>query len=373
MSDLGTILEREMEEIRPAGFTIADVAVRRDRRRRDQRLGTALLVLVIAVAVVGGLLEAFGHFRSKVPVEPGLVLNGRIAFVSPGGSGPDDRIYTVAPDGSDLRQLLDMRAEYPAWSPDGSRVAFDDGSTIAIRDWSSADGHIYIVNADGTGLTRATGGEGAEFTPAWSPDGAHIAVAARGQDSSPPGIFVLDVATGQMHPITANPYSGYLDKEPDYSPDGTQIVFVRDRELVEAGASRDREALFIVNVDGSGLRRLTPWAEGVGTPSWSPDGSIVVFRRGIVGQPPDGLSQIFVIGADGRGGMRQLTFGSKASSFWPSWSPEGDRIIFTRWDFAFVDQGGGFELRSMHPDGSGTRPILQSDVGRNEASWGTHA
>jgi TolB protein len=372
MSDLGTLLEREMQEIRPAGFTIADVADRRERRRRDQRLGTALLVLVIAVAVVGGLLEAFGHFRSKVPVEPGLIRNGRIAFVSPGGSGPDDRIYTVAPDGSDLRQLLDMRAEYPAWSPDGSRVAFDDGSTIAIRDWSNADGHIYIVNADGTGLTRATGGEGAEFTPAWSPDGAHIAVAARGQAGSPPGIFVLDLATGQMHPITANPYSGYLDKEPDYSPDGTQIVFVRDRQLVEAGASRDREALFIVNVDGSGLRQLTPWAAGVGTPSWSPDGSMVVFRGGIVGQPPDGPSQIFAIGADGRS-MRQLTFGSKASSFWPSWSPEGDRIIFTRWDFAFVDQGGGFELRSMDPDGSGTRPILQSDVGRNEASWGTHA
>ena len=371
MPELGTRLEREMQEIRPARFTIADVAERRDRRRRNQRLGTALLVLAIAVALVGGLLQAFGP-RSKAPVTPGLVGNGRIAFVSPGGSGPEDRIYTVAPDGSDLRQLVDTHAQYPTWSPDGSKIAFDDGSTIAIRDWSTAQGHIYIVNADGTELTRATSGDGAEFTPAWSPDGTHIAVTATGQAGSAPGIFILEVATGAMRPVTANPYAGYLDKEPDYSPDGTQIVFVRDRRLVEAGASRDREALFIVNVDGSGLRQLTPWGDGAGTPSWSPDGSVVVFRGSIVGQPPDGPSQIFVVGADGRG-MRQLTFGSRASSFWPSWSPEGDRIVFTRWDFAFVNQGGGFELRSMKAGGGDVRPVLQSDAGANEASWGTHA
>jgi Tol biopolymer transport system component len=366
MPDLGQILEREMQEIRPAGFTIADVAGRRERRRRNQRLGTALLVLVITVAIVGGLLQAFGHHRSKVPIGSGLVGNGRIAFVR------DDRIYTVAPDGSDVRELVDIHAQYPSWSPDGSKVAFDDGSTIAIRDWTSERGHIYIVNADGTGLTQATSGEGAEFTPAWSPDGTHIALTATGQAGSAPGIFILDLATGAMRPVTANPYAGYLDKEPDYSPDGTQIVFVRDRELVEAGASRDREALFVVNVDGSGLRQLTPWATGAGTPSWSPDGSTVVFRRGIVGPPPDGPSQIFVVGADGRG-MRQLTFGSKAASFWPSWSPDGSRIIFTRWDFALVDQGGDFELRSMQADGSGTRPFPPSVVGANEASWGTHA
>jgi TolB protein len=369
MSDLGPLLEREMQDIRPAAYTIADVARRRDRRHRNERIRTTVVALVIAGAALGGLLQAFGHVRSSMPVDLGSVRNGRIAFVSPGESGPDDRIYTAAPDGSDLRQLVNIRAEYPAWSPDGSKVAFDDGSTIAIRDWSNAQGHVYIVNADGTGLTQASSGEGAEFTPAWSPDGTHIAVTATGQAGSPPGIFVLDLATGQMRPITANPYTGYLDKEPSYSPDGARIVFVRDRQLVDAGAPRDQEALFVVNIDGSGLRRLTPWEAGVGTPSWSPDGSTIVFRGGIVAPPPTGPSHIFVIGAGGNG-MRQLTFGSRAASFWPSWSPDGRRIIFTRW--AFAPPFEGFELRSMKPDGSSVAPILPSDAGRNEASWGTH-
>jgi len=361
-----------MQEIRPAAYTIVDVAHRRDRRARNQRIGAAIVALVVAAVTIGGLLVVvIRHDRSDVPAEPSVVRNGRIAFVSPGESGPEDRIYTVAPDGTDIRQLVPtIHAEYPAWSPDGSKLAFDDGYTIATRDWSSAQGHVYLVNGDGTGLTQATSGEGAEFTPTWAPDGTHIAVTATGQAGSPPGIFVLDLATGLMQSITANPYAGYLDKEPDYSPDGTQIVFVRDRQLVEAGAPRDRQALFMVNVDGNGLRQLTPWGPGVGTPSWAPDGSMIVFRGGIVGQP-DGPSQIFVIGANGRG-MTQLTFGSKAASFWPSWSPDGRSIIFTRWDAA--DQGGGaFELRSMRPNGKGTGPVLASDVGGNEASWGTGA
>jgi TolB protein len=367
MPELGPLLEREMEEIRPSGSSITDVARRRDRRRRNQRIGTAVVALAIGAVAVAGLVQVFGHVRSDVPAGPGRIRNGRIAFVSPGQSGPTDRIYTAAPDGGGLRQLTATTGEYPVWSPDGSRIAFDDGSTVAIRDWTGAQGHVYVVNADGTGSTQVTSGAGAEFTPSWSPDGTQIALTATGQAGSGPGIFVLDLATREMRPITQNPHEGYLDKEPDYSPDGARIVFVRDRQLVEAGGSIDEEALFVVNADGSGLRRLTPWEAGVGTPSWSPDGTTILFRGGTVAQAPTGPSQIFVIGADG-GGTRQLTFGSTAASFWPSWAPDGERIIFTRWDF----ERGGLELRTMNRDGSDVAPILQPDMEANQASWGTH-
>jgi TolB protein len=361
MPDLRSLLEREMQDIRPAEYSIGDVAHRRDRRRRNQRLGTAAVALVIAVAAIGGLLRTIGHFDSDLPVGP--VRNGGIAFVAPGAAGPDDRLYSVAPDGSDLRQIADVYVENPDWSPDGSTIAFDDGTVIDHIDWSLDAGHIYTIDADGTGLSQITTGDGSEFTPDWSPDGTHIAVSAIGQDGSPPGIFILDPVTGAMQPITANPYPGYQDKEPDYSPDGTRIVFVRDRRRTEAGSADNLSAIFVVNVDGSDLRRLTSWRNGLaGTPSWSPDGSTIVFRGSSAYGTSDAPGQLFLIRPDGSH-LRQLTFETNANSYWPSWSPDGKRIVFTRYVYDSPSQ----QLYTIWPDGS--HLALVAIPAGNEATW----
>lgn len=360
MSDLSSLLEREMQEVRAAEFTIGDVARRRDKRARNKRFGTTTVALVIAVAAIGSLLKAFRDVDRDVG---GPLRNGRIAFVSPGVAGPDDRLYTVAPDGSDRRQVVDLYVEYPDWSPDGSMIAFDDGTVIDHIDWSFDTGHIYTVKADGTGLSQVTSGDGAEFAPDWSPDGTRIAVSAVGRNGSPSGIFILNPATGAMQPVTANPY-GYQDKEPDYAPDGIRIAFVRDRELVEAGASSgNQSALFVVNVDGSGLRRLTPWRMGLtGTPSWSPDGTMIVFRGSSAFGASDAPGQLFLIRPDGSD-LRQLTFETNANSYWPSWSPDGTRILFTR----YVYDSPAQQLYTIWPDGTHLAR-LRIPAG-NEATW----
>ena len=364
MIDDRELLERAVRSFAPEPGIVERVYDRRRRRQRNRRIGALALALVIALVAMGGALQAFRH--GAVPARPPGVQNGRIAFVSPGQGDDRDRLFTMEPDGSGLRSVADLRAEYPAWSPDGSTIAFDTGSVIGTRDWSTATGHVYTVRPDGSGLRQVTRGPGAELAPAWSPDGTQLAVTGVRQGDRPPGIFIVDVETGGLRPVTANPYSGQADKEPAFAPDGNQIVFVRERQLAATGAVNNLAALFIVGVDGTGLRRLTPWQAAVGTPSWSPGGSTIVFRGGTLS--PDSTSQLFAIAPDGTG-LRQLTTGLTAASFWPSWSPDGTRIVFTRW--VFLPQNEGFRLYTIEADGSHLAPVSAAVTDeQNEPSWG---
>ncbi|MGZ4694127.1 MAG: TolB family protein, partial [Acidimicrobiales bacterium] len=114
---------------------------------------TATVALVAATVVLtgSGARAAF----------PGA--NGRIAFTSVRDGNFE--IYTVEPDGSGLLRLTNNQAddEMPAWSPDGTRIAF-----VSNRDASNED--IYTMNADGSGVVRITDDPSPDFDPAWSPD-----------------------------------------------------------------------------------------------------------------------------------------------------------------------------------------------------------
>ena len=91
-------------------------------------------------------------------------------------------------------------------------------AALLVLSFIGGNVHIYTVKADGTGLTQVTSGDGSEFTPGWSPDGTTMAVDAA-EPGLAEGISILDLATGTLTPITANPY-GIFDAEPQYSPDG---------------------------------------------------------------------------------------------------------------------------------------------------------
>src|SRR5205814_307193 len=140
---------------------------------------------------------------------------------------------------------------------------------------------------------QVTEDDGAEFAPDWAPDQAHVAISSREGAGAPVRISILDLATRTILPVT-DPPPGFVDTEPGYSPDGTQIVFAR------GNVSTYHLALFVMNIDGTGLRQLTPWDLDADYPSWSPDGSTIVFQNG-ANCCEDPLSQIYTVKPDGTG------------------------------------------------------------------------
>jgi TolB protein len=271
----------------------------------------------------------------------------RIAFVL----GQPTILYTTASDGSKAHALTDFGVEDPDWSPDGSMIAFNSEY--------AGESHVFTINADGTGLRQVTRGSAFEGHPSWSPDGKYLAVDRQFVDD-PAGLFVASVRDGSMTRITTNRYDEGVDSSPQYSHDGTRIVFIRSRP----GGS----AVWVANTDGTQAHRITPWNMLAGHPWWSPDGSRIVFYDG-AGSVSYGAgdSHIFVVNADGTG-LTQLTHSANEADFHPSWSPDGHAILFTRYTFA--PRSELFALYTMNPDGSAVSLLFKSPEGDlNDASF----
>ena len=336
-------------------------------RRRDRVVAIAIAAALIAVVIAFWATGALRRDRDRVPAsEP----SGRIVFLqespeagpvgSSAGSNVEYQVFAMNVDGTDLLQLTHRSAafpagiEAPAWSPDGSSVAFD-----GVAD----DGHIHIfaVNAEGTGLTQITSGDGEEIDASWSPDGTRLAVETQRSPSEPTGIAIVDVATGDISMITENPFGGD-DAKPTWSPDGTRIAFARSR-----GEQKRPSAVFVMDADGSSLQRITPRGLNAYRPAWSPDGTQMIFNTNDTSERIQD-AEIYIVASDGSG-LRRLTHEKYASAFRPTWSPDGEWILFTR--FTFPGQlTKSFDLYVMRPDGTDVRPVTSTpDVAENAGVW----
>jgi WD40 repeat protein len=283
--------------------------------RRAIAVTMALVIGALGIAVA---VRAFHPSATQTPVS--ISGNGLIAYVETDGPGNGPRsIVTIEPDGSGRQVLTAEPGRYgePASSPNGSRLAF----TVTV---GTATSRIATMNADGSGLKELTYCSPPEClsdtSPAWSPDGSQLAWARVSGAGAviPESIFVA----GEQRPTTestlALPGLAFVGGLA-WSPDGTSIAFDASKEGTK------RFSIYEVDVNSGAVTQLTdcPIAEcsfGDLHPSWAPDGSRIVFAR-------DG--DLYVMNRSGSG-VRQLYAcrPSCARAMEPVWSPDGEEIAF---------------------------------------------
>jgi dipeptidyl aminopeptidase/acylaminoacyl peptidase len=335
-------IERAARPADPSGL-YEDLIRRRERRRIRLRVQTGAVALVVVIGTIAGLYGLSRIFRADQDrPAAGTVANGLIALTlfsyDPGSpTGPQHHIYTISPDGMGLTQVTsaDVLDTSVAWSPDGRQIAFwrakvprpgvwvaeaDGGDprlmletqmSLSAIHWSS-DGtriafvgievagvsgteldfptHLYVMTAEGANLTRVTD-EGQVTDFAWSPDGELFVVERQfdaGDDRLGYDLAIIGEGGDGETPLTSDEVS----RDPSWSPDGSTIVFVGS----DLGSFGDPD-LFAIAPDGSGLRQLTTDGQAVDDLTWSPDGTQIAFTRSTNG---DGSScELVVMSADG--------------------------------------------------------------------------
>jgi TolB protein len=322
--------------------------------------------IVIGLAATG--VMALGAATASATF-PGS--NGRIAFEAFIEETESLEIFTANPKGGDVQQLTsnpNVFSELPDWSPDGQKIAFQ-----ADRQNANEPVQIHVMNADGSDVTELTRGPGFHGFPAWSPDAASLAIAADwGDHPALQGIWIIPasdpggVTQQEARRVTTLPadFRGE-DVEPQFSPDGSSIVFTRFK-------SARKSAIHRVGIDGTGLERLTKWRLNASDPDWSPNGKKIAFDSGDFGGETDGGGNIHVMRADGSKRKkltdhRRLRKGDpfKLANN-PVWSPSGTQIMFTR----FLPEGT--KLIAMRLNGSRKHVVLDRPRFTNKVDWGTH-
>ena len=282
------------------------------RRAGSPRLYVGLVILVAALVVIAVVGTRGGFFRSDGSLPPDPAVN-RIAYV-----GLDGQIRSLAPDGSDERQISPMDGffTWPAWSPDARKLVFS-GITedtfgereISLYGFNATSGEVHKIHTSDPGVIGLLAG-GVVHYPLWSPDSTHVS-------------FVVITATG-LSLFVDDPQDSIapefvLDQGPlwtAWSPDSKHI-------LVHRGADH----LLVDMADGMQVSELDVHAVRYRTPAWKPQGTTVT----IASEPEPGRATLLTADILGDGidvpeaTVRLREIGLPLDPAF-AWSPDGELL-----------------------------------------------
>jgi Tol biopolymer transport system component len=261
------------------------------------------------------------------------------------------QVFTVRPDGARLRQVthgLPAGERGLSWSPNGRGLLYTLGRP---------DGTDRIVKslADGSGATvvspACTGACLSDDDPTYSPDGKKIAFERAfgpvvNENPARVAIFTMNADGSHLTQLTGkSTATNTADSQPQWSPDGTEIAFVRTNTTAKP---KNKGAIEIMNAEGGNIRRISPFAIDATDPRWSPNGKRLLFST--YAHPVQFKSaNLFTMRADGthRVALTHYT-GGTLQAFADGWSPRGTQVLFHRMAFSGSNtEVGGFYILNL--------------------------
>jgi Tol biopolymer transport system component len=297
------------------------------------------VVLVTVAAMLAICLLALVETTNTAEAKDSLPENGKIAFDRVQNN---EKIYTVEPDGSNLRLLIPSSGGAPKWSPDGTKILFGSAASIIAM---SADGSS-LHSRDFSGIANASG-----YYPTWSADGTSVAFSDTHLDrekgeSIDNDIFMVDLDNSNKTTLRRTPKVS--ESNADFSPDGSQVCFTHFDSYVPG---RNPSGIYAMDVHRSDPTLL--FEDDIpGSCDWSPDGKKIVFGTSdSLEKNTSRKAEVYIINADGSG-LTALTSNS-AADLRPAWSPDGTKIVFSS-----DRDGGDYDLYTMDTDGTDVAQVM---------------